>query len=168
MSEEGSPDLPGSLQPIWMVSGCLLMEVAFSCATGSRGVASALGLCAGHLGWELSLCVPCMQLSYGSLPFLGLLRMGGALLGASHCLCCFLSAELVSVDFESGSQGGTALLLSGALPPPYLISSLLRPTRLPFPWLPPGSQSPLCAKWARQVLRRSLPPLDQGLGVQAP
>lgn len=154
MSGEGSPDLPGSLQPIWMVSGCLLMEVAFSCATGSGGVASALGLCAGHLGWELPLCVPCMQLGYGSLlswVYYG--WGGGALLGASRCLCFFLLAELVSVDFESGSQGGTALLLSGALPPPYLISSLLRPTRLPFPWLPPGSQSPLCAKWARQVLR---------------
>lgn len=123
MSGEGSPDLPGSLQPIWMVSGCLLMEVAFSCATGSGGVASALGLCAGHLGWELPLCVPCMQLGYGSLLPWVHYRWGA--LGGFPLPVLFLSAELVSVDFESGSQGGTALLLSGALPPPYLISSLL-------------------------------------------
>lgn len=68
MSGEGSPDLPGSLQPIWMVSGCLLMEMAFSCATGSGGgVASALGLSAGLLGWVLPLRVACLQLGYGSL-----------------------------------------------------------------------------------------------------
>lgn len=84
----------------WSWGACLLMEETFSCATGSGGVASALGSSAGHLGWALPLCVPCVQLSYGSL-FPWVHYGWGGLLGASRCP---VVAELVSADFSQAPR----------------------------------------------------------------
>lgn len=87
----------------------------------------------GDLGWELPLCIlSCAGLV--TVLFPGSAVDEGGLLGVSLCPM-LLVAELVGTGFESGSPEVTAPLLSRAFPSPYLISSQLQLTPLPFPWL---------------------------------
>lgn len=85
--------------------------------------------------------------------------------------CCpmLLVAELVGVGFESGSAEVTTPLLSRAFRSPYLISSQLQPTPVPFPWLYLGLKVHHAPSGPpTQVLGCNLPLLARGRGVQTP